>query len=80
MNLQKEIIIALTKICKVPMDEIDVDTRIYESKIISSLQILNLMSHLEEKFNIIILPEELILDNFMDVKSLVKYISMKISS
>ena len=77
MNCKNEIIKIIAEISKIKESEFDLNTKIYDSKIISSLQLLDIMNKLEKKFNIIIEPEELIPDNFTDIKAIVKFIELK---
>lgn len=63
---------------KLPIDEIDQDMDIFESNMISSLGLLELVAQMEKEFQIVILPEELIHENFNTVNAIRKFISSKI--
>lgn len=79
MNIKEEIIRYISIKSKIPTRELSEDTGIYNSGIISSLNLLELMSHIEKKYNIIINPEELREENFKDTHTLSKFIQSKIT-
>ncbi len=78
MNFRDEIINFISKLSKVPKNEITMDTEIYDSDILSSLNLLELMSFIEKQYNIFIEPEELIETNFKDVKTLKCFVESKV--
>jgi acyl carrier protein len=77
MNCQQEIINYISDIGKIPRKDIDEKLVIYNSGILFSLKLLELMSFIEKQYNIIIKPEELIEDNFKDIQSIVRFIHSK---
>lgn len=62
---------------RVPRRELSPDTEIYDSKIISSLAMLELITLIEDHFSIAVLPEELIEDNFFDIQTIIDFIHQK---
>jgi acyl carrier protein len=78
MDIQHDLIDYIAGIANVPRQEIDPDVRIYNSVIISSLKLIELMSFIERHFSIIINPEELIEDNFKDVGTITNFIRAKL--
>lgn len=77
MDTNYEIIKCLSKICRIPENEFTLDTEIYDSKIISSLQILELMTYIEKHYQIIIHSEELIIENFKNIRTISNFIDKK---
>ena len=65
---------------KVPRRELTPDTEIYDSKIISSLAMLELIAQIENQFSIVVLPEELTEDNFFDIQTIINFINQKSAS
>ncbi|HEX2924827.1 MAG TPA: acyl carrier protein [Ruminiclostridium sp.] len=80
MDLKSELIKYISKISKIPENEIDLNTQIYNSGMISSLNLLELMTHIEKQYNIYVTPEELIEDNFSNVSTLINFVGSKINS
>lgn len=78
MTSEQVLISNVSQIAKIPQREITMDMELYNSKLISSLALLELMSFIEREYNIIIRPEELIADNFKDLATLKKFIEMKL--
>lgn len=62
---------------KVPRRELAPDTEIYDSRIISSLAMLELIEHIEHRFSIVVLPEELTEDNFRDIQTIIDFVHQK---
>ena len=62
---------------KIPRRELKPETQIYDSKIISSLALLELIAQIEERFSIVVLPEELTEDNFHDIQTIIEFIHQK---
>ncbi|MBN1413078.1 MAG: acyl carrier protein [Spirochaetales bacterium] len=77
MALNEDIMALIAETGKIPVQEIDLPLRIYDSGIISSLAMLELMSGLEKRYGIVIGPEELIEDNFRDVRSIIDFVRRK---
>lgn len=73
------IIEKVSSLTKTPKNEFKPDTELYNSTVISSLNLLELMSFIEQQYNIVIRPEELIEDNFKDIKTLSEFIEKKLS-
>jgi len=80
MKREMDIIRLISEVTRIPREEIPSDTQILNSNIITSLSILELMAKLEKEFEIEILPEELIADNFMDVDCISRFVQMKTGS
>jgi acyl carrier protein len=77
MAVHDEIAVFISKKSKVPLKELTPVTKIYKSGLISSLSMLDLLCHLEQKFAIVIKPEELIGDNFEDIGTLASFVENK---
>ena len=80
MNLNEEIMSIIAKVAKVPVNELNLDTQIYNSKIVTSLGLLELISALEKQYDIMLTPEELVEKNFSDIKTIVAFVERKMSS
>jgi acyl carrier protein len=78
MDVKEDLITYIAGIANVPRQEIGPEVRIYNSGIISSLKLIELMSFIEQHFNIVIKPEELIEDNFKDVGTIISFIRTKL--
>lgn len=72
-----ELIEKISNIAKIKSDELNEDTALYDSNVISSLTLLELIVHTEKKYSILISPDELFDDNFKDIGSLAKFIHKK---
>ncbi len=78
MEIANDIMDFISKASKIPRNEIDMDTEVYNSGIISSLSIMELMSYIEEQYGIIINPEDLIESNFKNIKILADFVQTKL--
>lgn len=65
---------------RIPRRELLSDTEIYDSRIISSLAMLELVALIENHFSIVVLPEELTADNFYDIQTIIDFIHRKLAS
>ena len=60
--------------------EISADEDLLSNGILDSIAIMKLISFIEESFEIKVTPDEMIIENFMDVNSMESYILNKKSS
>ena len=65
------------EILKSPDQEIQDDYDLLLSGFLESINVLRLVSFLEEKFNVKIPPEELLPENFVTLKAIDDYVSSK---
>jgi acyl carrier protein len=79
MNIQETLIDYIARAAKIPGKDIDVKLQIYNSGIISSLKLLELMAFIEKQYGIYIKPEELIEDNFKDIVAMTAFIEAKLN-
>ncbi|MBU0991095.1 MAG: acyl carrier protein [Proteobacteria bacterium] len=70
----------ISKKSKIPKNELGPDTEIYDSKIISSLAMLELISLIESQFSIYVEPEELTEDNFQDIQTIIQFVQRKLNA
>jgi len=77
MNAVNDLINFICAKSKISSDEICLDTEIYDSGIVSSLSILEMVTFIENRYGIIILPEELTEDNFRNISTIAKFIGRK---
>jgi methoxymalonate biosynthesis acyl carrier protein len=77
MDIAKEIISYIAEIGEIPREDIHVGVKVYNLGIISSLKLIELMTYIEKKYSIMIKPEELIVDNFRDIGTIVDFIRSK---
>lgn len=77
MNIKEEIIGCISKVGKISKDELDLDTQIFDSNIVTSLGLLEIVSFIEKQYNLIITPEELIHENFGSIRMIVDFINKK---
>ena len=59
-------------------DGIELTEDLLGSGILDSLGMMNLISFLEEEFNCKVLPEEMVIENFMTVANIIEYLKHKI--
>jgi acyl carrier protein len=76
-NLLDEIIQFVSKIGKIPKEELHTGSEIFNSNILTSLGLLELISCIEKQYNLVILPEELIHENFGTIGLIVDFVSKK---
>lgn len=77
MQITNELIQFISKKSKIRKEELSKDTAVYESGIVSSLTMLELMSYIENKYSIVISPEELTEDNFRKIQTIAEFITHK---
>ncbi|MBT8339810.1 MAG: acyl carrier protein [Desulfatitalea sp.] len=75
--IEKAVMTFVSQKGNVAITELSLDTEIYDSNIISSLAILELITMIEERFSIFVEPEELTEDNFFDIRTIVDFIYFK---
>jgi acyl carrier protein len=78
MDIGAEVMGYIAEIGRIPAKDMHMGIRIYNSGVISSLKLIELMSHIEKQYEIAIRPEELIEDNFRDIGAIVGFISFKV--
>ncbi|HEX3044787.1 MAG TPA: acyl carrier protein [Bacillota bacterium] len=78
MDIQADLIGYIAKLGKIPREDLDPQVKIYNSGIISSLKLLELMTYIEKQYHIVIKPEELIEANFKDIGTIIHFIGSKI--
>ena len=61
-----------------PYMEIETDTKLWEEEILDSMEILLLISELEDKYQIQIPLESLQLEDFQDILSITKFVKKQI--
>lgn len=74
MNIELDITEFISKVSGVPKNELSVCTEIYNSGIVSSLSILELMSYIENNYKVVIKPEKLVEDNFKDIGTIAGFV------
>lgn len=77
MGNQEKVATIVSGLTRVPVNELKPDTDIFESRLITSLGLLDLMARIEKEFGIVILPEELIHDYFASIDTIVRFVEMK---
>jgi acyl carrier protein len=77
MANQEKVAMIVAGLTRVPVNELKPDTDIFESRLITSLGLLDLMAQIEKEFGIVILPEELIHDYFASIDTIVRFVEMK---
>jgi acyl carrier protein len=58
-------------------EELDSETDLLGSGILDSLGMVQLIAFVEKEFNVNVDPEDMVIENFMDIKSICSYISSK---
>lgn len=74
--MEQEILYILQEIN--PYMEIETDTKLLEEEILDSMEILLLISELEDKYQIQIPLESLQLEDFQDILSITKFVKKQI--
>lgn len=76
--MEKELFEIVAKISRIPVGGLTLESELFESRIISSLGLLEMMDEIERLFKIEIFPEELIKENFSTIGRMKEFISGKI--
>jgi acyl carrier protein len=74
VNIENDLIDFIAKAGKIPKSEINTTLEIYNSGIISSLVIIELMAFIETRYQVVIKPEKLVEDNFRDIQTLSTFV------
>jgi acyl carrier protein len=77
MKTIDKIIATVAATAGIPAGELNDETALYGSSIVSSLMMLEIMDAIEKEHEIFIRPEELIEDNFATIGSLAEFIGKK---
>ena len=76
--MEKSLYEIVEKISKIPVEELNEESELFESKIISSLGLLELVDEIERFFHVEILPEELLNENFSTIGKMKEFVTRKI--
>ncbi|WP_238651976.1 phosphopantetheine-binding protein [Paenibacillus piscarius] len=79
MKITEQVTMIVAGLTRVPAGELCPDTGIFESRLLTSLGLLDLVDRLEREFKIIILPEELIHDHFASIATITGFIGSKLA-
>ncbi|WP_410511183.1 acyl carrier protein [Paenibacillus sp. BR2-3] len=79
METKEQVTMIVSELTRIPREELNPGTDIFESRLITSLGLLELVSRLEQKFGIIILPEELIHEHFSSIETIIGFIESKLA-
>ncbi len=77
MKMVDKVITTVAATAGIPHRELNSETQLYGSGIVSSLMMLEIMSAIENEFGIFIRPKELIEDNFATIGGLTQFIERK---
>ncbi|MCR3757612.1 phosphopantetheine-binding protein [Clostridium felsineum] len=77
--MEKKIIELVKEVTHISESELDRNVNIFNSDIVSSLSLLELVSKIEKAYNIVILPEELIPNNFETIGSIIDFVQKKVA-
>jgi acyl carrier protein len=79
MDIQEDIMEYVSQIGRIPRNEMDAGMKIYNSRIISSLRLIELMAYIEKRYSCTINPEELVESNFRDIGTLIEFVRSKVN-
>ncbi|MEI2394034.1 phosphopantetheine-binding protein [Paenibacillus phytohabitans] len=79
MKITEQVTMIVAGLTRIPAGELRLDTDIFESRLLTSLGLLDLVSRLEQEFKIIILPEELIHEHFASIATIIGFIDNKLA-
>ncbi|WP_042214154.1 phosphopantetheine-binding protein [Paenibacillus borealis] len=79
MKITEQVTMIVAGLTRIPAGELRLDTDIFESRLLTSLGLLDLVARLEQEFKIIILPEELIHDHFASIATIIGFIDNKLA-
>ncbi|MEK3904702.1 MULTISPECIES: phosphopantetheine-binding protein [unclassified Paenibacillus] len=79
MKITEQVTMIVAGLTRVPAVELRPDTDIFESRLLSSLGLLDLVDRLEREFKIIILPEELIHEHFASIGTIIGFVGHKLA-
>jgi acyl carrier protein len=74
MSVQHDIISFVAKAGKIAEHELDGTTNIYDSSIVSSLVIMEMIVFIERRYNVVIAPEKMIEENFKDIRTIAGFV------
>lgn len=77
LAMEEEVLYVVSKISKVPKEELNLDSELFNSNLVSSLGLLEMVDEVEKKYKITIKPEELIHDNFGTIHKMIDFIVKK---
>lgn len=77
--MEEEVLKLVAKISKVPKEELALESELFESNLISSLGLLEMVDEIERLFKVMVLPEELIKENFSTIGKMLEFISGKMN-
>ena len=77
IKMEVRIFALISKVTKLPQEELDPTLDIFESNIISSLGLLELVAQMESEFSITIDSEELIHENFGTIQLILKFLKKR---
>lgn len=77
--MEDEVLKLVAKISKVPKEELTFESELFESNLISSLGLLEMVDEIERIFKVMVLPEELIKENFSTIGKMYEFISGKMN-
>jgi acyl carrier protein len=79
MKITEQVTMIVAGLTRIPAGELRLDTDIFESRLLTSLGLLDLVARLEQEFKIIILPEELIHEHFASIATIIGFIDNKLA-
>lgn len=77
MEMIDKVITTVAATAGIPHRELNSQTKLYGSGIVSSLMMLEIMAAIEREYDIFIRPKELIEDNFATIGGLTQFIERK---
>lgn len=79
MKITEQVTMIVAGLTRIPAGELHLNTDIFESRLLTSLGLLDLVARLEQEFKIIILPEELIHEHFASIATIIGFIDNKLA-
>lgn len=76
--MEERIFELISKVTKFPKEELNLWVDIFESNIISSLGLLELVAQIEKEFSIEVDSEELIHENFGTIQLIIEYMKKRV--
>lgn len=72
-NIEKRVIKTISKINKETLID-DLNLNLFDAGILDSFGILSLLSGLEKEFGLQVQGEDLVMDNFVNINSIIKFV------
>lgn len=75
--MEEKLLELISKVTRIPKEELNPSVDIFESNIINSLGLLELVAQMEVEFSIQVDPEELVHENFGTIRLIMEFLEKR---